>query len=226
MATKEVLVDWLIGSKTKLINRDGDLDQGVLMNMDMEYLLAWWEAEFALTVYYLWYVKSKWEKDGLTFGLITTKKQRILQHNHENRNLCTISRYGWTWYTSCLFYWYDSQWLYYGDIDDDELSAPHGVGFVWCTILWDMYWAFIAQDGYDQTSIMELEIIWRLVMDGFETNWIDNVGFVEGWNYRGRYYHQWWCNECLIRAVFARRGVGAAIQELVLLGLTKCQKHS
>jgi hypothetical protein len=50
------------------------------MNMDMEYLLAWWEAEFALTVYYLWYVKSKWEKDGLTFGLITTKKQRILQH--------------------------------------------------------------------------------------------------------------------------------------------------
>jgi hypothetical protein len=44
--------------------------------MDMEYLLAWWEAEFALTVYYLWYVKSKWE-DGLTFlDLTTTKNNR------------------------------------------------------------------------------------------------------------------------------------------------------
>jgi hypothetical protein len=59
----------------------------------------------------------------------------------------------------------------HGDIDDDELSAPHGVGlygapsFGICT-------GPLLLDGYDQTSIMELEeIIWRqLVMDGFETN--------------------------------------------------------
>jgi hypothetical protein len=54
----------------------------------------------------------------------------------------------------------------------------------------------------------------------------DNVGFVEGVEMQlSRPIHiiNDGANECLIRAVFARRGVGFAIQELVLLGLTKCQ---
>jgi hypothetical protein len=77
------------------------------------------------------------------------KKQRILSTTKRNRNLCTISRYGWTWYTSCLILliwqsmailrWYRWRWI----------KRTSRCCFVWCTIIWDMYWAFIAQDGYD-----------------------------------------------------------------------------
>jgi extracellular elastinolytic metalloproteinase len=28
-------------------------------------------------------------------------------------------------------------------------SVPHGVGSVWCSMLWDMYWDMIAKHGYD-----------------------------------------------------------------------------
>ena len=30
------------------------------------------------------------------------------------------------------------------------VSVPHGVGSVWCAMLWDMYWAFIDEYGYDE----------------------------------------------------------------------------
>jgi hypothetical protein len=39
------------------------------------------------------------------------------------------------------------------------LSVPHGVGFVWATMIWDMYWAFIGESTVmTQISIMELEV--------------------------------------------------------------------
>jgi hypothetical protein len=81
------------GPATNLINRDGDLDQGiVLMNMVMEYLLVWLEDVTKSNVYLVKHLKSKWEKVGLTFGLITTAKKEI-EEQKENRNICTISGY-------------------------------------------------------------------------------------------------------------------------------------
>ncbi|RTY98612.1 T9SS type A sorting domain-containing protein [Flavobacterium sp. RSP49] len=102
----------------------------------------------------------------------------------------------------------------YADIASPKLSVPHGIGFVWATMIWDMYWAFIGTYGFDPdiyygTGGNNMAI--QLVMDGLKLITCDNVGFVEGRDaiikadaalYAGK-------NECLIRAVFARRGVGA-----------------
>lgn len=35
----------------------------------------------------------------------------------------------------------------YGDVPD--VSAPHGVGHIWCTILWDLTWRMIDKYGFD-----------------------------------------------------------------------------
>jgi hypothetical protein len=42
--------------------------------MVMEYLLVWLEDVTKSNVYLVKHLKSKWEKVGLTFGLITTAK--------------------------------------------------------------------------------------------------------------------------------------------------------
>jgi hypothetical protein len=106
----------------------------------------------------------------------------------------------------------------YADIADEALSVPHGVGFVWATMIWDMYWAFIGEYGYDSDIYYGTggnNMATQLVMDGLKLITCGNVGFVEGRNsiiqadaalYDG-------VNECLIRAVFARRGVGALAQQ-------------
>jgi extracellular elastinolytic metalloproteinase len=31
----------------------------------------------------------------------------------------------------------------------NAISQPHGIGFVWCTMLWDLTWALVDQYGYD-----------------------------------------------------------------------------
>jgi extracellular elastinolytic metalloproteinase len=94
------------------------------------------------------------------------------------------------------------------------LSVPHGIGFVWSTILWDMYWELINKHGFDSDLYYGTggnNIALQLVMDGLKLSTCSNVGFVDGRDailaadaaiYDGE-------NECLIRSVFARRGVGA-----------------
>lgn len=37
----------------------------------------------------------------------------------------------------------------YEDIAKPEISVPHGVGFIWATMLWDMNWNLIDAHGYD-----------------------------------------------------------------------------
>ena len=37
----------------------------------------------------------------------------------------------------------------YADLPDTSLTQPHGIGFVWCTILWDMTWKFVERYGFD-----------------------------------------------------------------------------
>jgi len=100
--------------------------------------------------------------------------------------------------------------LTYQDIEN--LSIPHGVGSVWCTMLWDLYWALVdeyghtnelyASDGGNNKAIF-------LVMEGMRIQSC-NPGFVDGrdailaadeYLYDGD-------NQCLIWEVFARRGLG------------------
>jgi len=92
------------------------------------------------------------------------------------------------------------------------VSVPHGIGFVWCTMLWDMTWAFIDQYGYDPnvyTGTGGNNIAMNLVIQGLKLQPC-SPGFVDGRDailaadqllYGG-------ANQCLIWNVFANRGLG------------------
>lgn len=98
--------------------------------------------------------------------------------------------------------------------DDIKIfSVPHGVGSVWCSMLWDLYWAMIEKHGYDAdiyrgTGGNNMTI--QLVIDALKLQNC-NPGFEDGrdaiiladkLNNNGK-------NELLIWQVFARRGLGA-----------------
>ncbi len=98
----------------------------------------------------------------------------------------------------------------YGDAPGE--SVPHGVGSIWCAALWDMYWAFVDEYGFDNdiyhgTGGNNMAV--QLVMDGMKMQSC-NPGFIDGRDailaadeilYDG-------ANQCLIWEVFARRGIG------------------
>jgi extracellular elastinolytic metalloproteinase len=97
---------------------------------------------------------------------------------------------------------------------DDIVTAPapHGIGTVWCAMLWDLYWALVKKHGWDADIFNGKKgnnIAIQLVMDGFKLQPCD-PGFVDGRDailkadqlrYNG-------ANQCLIWEVFARRGLG------------------
>jgi PKD repeat protein len=96
--------------------------------------------------------------------------------------------------------------------DIQVLSIPHGLGTVWCSILWDMYWNLVDEYGYD-TDLLNgnggNNMAIQLVMDGMKLQTC-SPGFIDGreailqadeLNYAG-------ANRCLIWSTFARRGLG------------------
>lgn len=92
------------------------------------------------------------------------------------------------------------------------LSQPHGIGFVWCTMLWEMTWDLIAQYGYSAdlyNGTAGNNIALNLVIEGLRYT-ACNPGFVDGRDailqadqvlYGG-------ANQQLIWSAFARRGLG------------------
>ncbi len=100
--------------------------------------------------------------------------------------------------------------LTYADIAG--LSIPHGLGSVWCTMLWDLYWAFVDVYGhshnlYSNSGGNNRAI--RLVMEGMRLQTC-SPGFEDGRDailaadevlFQG-------ANQCLIWQTFARRGLG------------------
>ena len=103
----------------------------------------------------------------------------------------------------------------YADIGG--LSRPHGVGYGFATILWDMTWALIDEEGFDDDLYNGNggnNIAMALVIEGLK-NTANNPGYVSGRNgilqadqdlYGGQY-------ECLIWTAFANRGVGQDADE-------------
>ena len=101
----------------------------------------------------------------------------------------------------------------YSDIS--RFSVPHGVGAVWCSMLWDMTWEIINfLDGHTSTDIYFGDggnnIALRLVMEGLKLQTC-NPGFVDGRDailqadqllYNGEHQFAIW-------KAFARRGLGA-----------------
>ncbi|MGB6035265.1 MAG: T9SS-dependent M36 family metallopeptidase, partial [Cryomorphaceae bacterium] len=100
----------------------------------------------------------------------------------------------------------------YASVSNQGLSIPHGVGFVWCTMLWDMTWDLIDVYGYDPDLINGTagnNIAMQLVTEGMKLQPC-GPGFVDGRDailladellYDG-------ANQCLIWEAFARRGLG------------------
>ncbi len=91
-------------------------------------------------------------------------------------------------------------------------GLPHGVGSVWCAMLWDMYWAFCDQYGWDPDPTHGMggnNIAIQLVMDGMAmqvcqpsfTDARDAILKADTLNNGG-------VNSCLIWKAFARRGLG------------------
>ncbi|MEM8558505.1 MAG: M36 family metallopeptidase, partial [Bacteroidota bacterium] len=100
-----------------------------------------------------------------------------------------------------------------------QISIPHGVGFIWATILWEMTWDLIDQHGfsedfYDADGTAGNQIALNLVTEGMKLQPC-RPGFVDGRDailaaddalYGG-------AHKDLIWAAFARRGLGfSAIQ--------------
>lgn len=100
----------------------------------------------------------------------------------------------------------------YATIAQGSISVPHGVGSVWATMLWDMTWDLIAEEGWDPDIYNGdggNNIAMNLVIEGMKLQPC-SPGFVDGRNaileadsllYDG-------AHTCLIWNSFARRGLG------------------
>jgi len=96
-------------------------------------------------------------------------------------------------------------------------SVPHGVGSVWCSMLWEMYWAMIDKFGYDSDIYVGTggnNIAMKLVIDGMKLQPC-NPGFTDARNAilladqinnKGK-------NQELIWKSFAKRGLGASANQ-------------
>ena len=129
----------------------------------------------------------------------------------------------------------------YGDLSTGTLSVPHGVGTVWASALWDLYWNLVRgvevpewgvdlpglgwkSDLFDRSSpLAGNEAATQLVMDGLKLQPCSPT-FVDGRDailaadeatYGGAF-------QCYIWHAFARRGVGVnAIDGSGTLGVTE-----
>jgi extracellular elastinolytic metalloproteinase len=100
----------------------------------------------------------------------------------------------------------------YNTIASTGTRAPHGVGAVWATMLWDLTWKMIDQYGWDADLYNGNggnNRMMALVLEGLKLQPC-SPGFVDGRNailaadrllYDG-------ANQCLIWSAFARRGLG------------------
>lgn len=103
----------------------------------------------------------------------------------------------------------------YGDIDNSNLiSQPHGIGYLWCTMLWDLNWALINAHGFDPNlyngggSAGNL-VAMQLVMDGLKLQPC-SPGFEDGRDaiLEADDINNDGANTDIIWNVFARRGMG------------------
>ncbi|MFN8396563.1 MAG: T9SS-dependent M36 family metallopeptidase [Bacteroidia bacterium] len=106
----------------------------------------------------------------------------------------------------------------YGDISNTTLiSQPHGIGFLWCNMLWEMTWQLVNRYGFDPDLINGTggnNIAMKLVIQGLKMQPC-SPGFVDGRNaileadtmlYGGQY-------SCLIWEAFAKRGLGTGASQ-------------
>ena len=92
------------------------------------------------------------------------------------------------------------------------VSIPHGVGSVWCAMLWEVTWALIDQYGFDSDIYNGTggnNIALQLVLDGMKLQPC-SPGFVDGRDaiLLADQINNGGANQCLIWEAFAKRGLG------------------
>lgn len=103
----------------------------------------------------------------------------------------------------------------YGDIGSQ--SVPHGVGFVWATMIWDLTWAFVDEYGFDPDFYNGTggnNMAMQLVMDGMKLQPC-SPGFVNGRDaiLEADMLINGGANQCLIWETFAARGLGLSASQ-------------
>lgn len=104
----------------------------------------------------------------------------------------------------------------YSGVSSTSFSQPHGIGSIWCTILWDMAWEIIFQDNQIIPDITDNSLYrgntaaFKLTLEGLRLQKC-SPSFVDGRDailkademlFNGKY-------KCSIWKAFARRGLGA-----------------
>lgn len=98
----------------------------------------------------------------------------------------------------------------YADIVDE--SVPHGVGSVFCVMLWDLYWNLVDEYGFDEDIYNGTggnNIAMQLVIDGIKLQPC-SPGFIDSRDaiLLADQVNNDGANQCLIWETFARRGLG------------------
>jgi extracellular elastinolytic metalloproteinase len=96
-------------------------------------------------------------------------------------------------------------------------SIPHGVGSVWCTMLWDLTWAYINKYGFDSDLYNGTggnNKVMQLVLDGLKLQPCSS-GFVDSRDaiLAADVATTGGIDQCLIWEVFAARGLGASADQ-------------
>lgn len=106
----------------------------------------------------------------------------------------------------------------YGDTTSG-MSVPHGIGFVWSTILWEVYWDLVGEHGFNPDIYGDWttggnNLALRLVLDGMKLQPC-SPGFVDGRDaiLMADEILTGGANECLLWKAFARRGLGESASQ-------------
>ncbi len=101
----------------------------------------------------------------------------------------------------------------YADTNNEAvLSVPHGVGFVWATVLWDLTWAYVEKYGFDDDLFLGdggNNRVMRLVIEGLKLQPC-NPGFVDGRDalLAADMAITGGADQCMIWEIFTARGLG------------------
>lgn len=100
----------------------------------------------------------------------------------------------------------------YGLSNNQSITRPHGVGYVWASALWDLTWNFIEVYGYDDDIYNGTggnNIVMELVLEGMKLQPC-NPGSVDGRDaiIQADQLLNNGANFCLIWNTFAKRGLG------------------
>jgi extracellular elastinolytic metalloproteinase len=103
--------------------------------------------------------------------------------------------------------------------DVASISQPHGIGYVWNTMLWEMYWNLVDRYGYNENpyggwSTGGNNLAQQLVIDGLKFQPC-RPGFVDGRNaiLLADQVLTGGANACEIWRGFAKRGLGASASQ-------------